>query len=203
MSWIFEFVLLVHILAVLLMVAAIGLQATIAMLNRAATTPDEARQILKATRWIPRLFAPATALILLSGIYMGTILVLARQPWGWMAVSLVAVIALAAWSKSSGQKCAATLGRLLAECDSTLSPQLEAVLRDPAPLFHIALGVWVVAGIVVLMVFQPGIWGSLAVIVIALLATVATRQVAVRRSAAGVATADVPAEVKTKPPPEP
>lgn len=177
----FAFVLLVHLLAVLLMVAAMALQATVVLLTRQAATADEVRRLLATARWIPRLFAPATLLILLSGCYMTTMLVLAGAHWGWAAVSFVVLVGLAAYGKASGKRRNMTLARLVADSGATLSPALETALRDPAPLVHVALGAWGVAGVVVLMVYQPGIWRSIIVMIVALLATALSSTVVNRR----------------------
>lgn len=190
MNGLFTLVLLIHLLAALLMTGALGLQAAMMLLVRRAATPAEVHRLVSAGRWIPRAFAPATLLILLSGCYMATILILAGVRWGWMAVALVALVAIAALSKSYGQRRNKALGRLVADCHDNLTPQLQAALQDPAPLAHTALGAWAIAGIVVLMVYQPGIWISIAVMAVALLAAAATRAVMFSGRATEPAVAD-------------
>lgn len=196
MDRLFTLALLIHLLAVLLMVAAMALQATVVLLTRQATSAVEVRRLLAAARWIPRLFAPATLLILLSGCYMATMLVLAGARWGWVAVSFVALIGLAAFGKSSGKRQNIKLARLVADSGASLSPALEAALRDPAPLFHVALGGWGVAGLVVLMVYEPRIWVSIAVLIVALLATALTNTLVNRWPVAAAEPSTAPGKVR-------
>ncbi len=175
MLWWFRFVLVAHLLGVFLLVAAMALQATLAFLTRQAASPDELRRMLPMSRWVPRLFAPATWLIVVSGIYMSVILAVAGERWGWMAVAFVALVALAVWGKTSGKRRNKGLARLAAASGGEMSPELQAALHDPAALVHVALGIWVVAGIVVLMVYEPGVWIAIAVMVAALILTAVVR----------------------------
>ncbi|HET6725607.1 MAG TPA: hypothetical protein VFH85_06345 [Gammaproteobacteria bacterium] len=195
MSWLFTLALLIHLLAALLMTGALGLQATITLLVRRAATPAEVRRLVDAGRWIPRAFAPATLLLLLSGCYMGAMLILAGVRWGWMAVAFVSLVGIALWSKSTGRRRNMALGRLAADCDSSLSPELCAAQQDPAPLAHTAVGGWAIAGVVVLMVYRPDIWISIAVMVVALLAAAAMRALMFAGPAAEPAEANAANEV--------
>ncbi len=147
-----------------------------------ATRPDNVRATLKLSQWVPRLFAPATRLILGSGIYLSVVVARIGEPWGWIAVSFVTVIALAVWGKASGKRRNQHIAGLLSERGDTLTPALSEALHSPAPFAHAALDAWIVAGIVVLMVYQPSVQISIIVLAVALLAAYVTREWVSRRA---------------------
>jgi hypothetical protein len=169
MAELFQLVLLIHLLGAFLLIAAMALEAATALLLRAAGGAGEVRRTMRLARSLPRVFGVATTLIVASGLYMGAVLAMAGAAWGWMAVSLVVIVATALWSKSAGRRRATRLRGLLADSGDEISPALRAALGERAPLVHALFGAWMIAGVVVLMVFQPGPWIALAVIVGALL----------------------------------
>jgi hypothetical protein len=175
MVWWFKFILVVHLIGVLLLAAAMAVHTAAALLMRHAANPADVRHALSLACWAPRIFAPSTALILLSGIYLSIVLVMHGAGYGWIVVSLIAVIALAWWGKQEGQRRGMKVGRLLADSGDTLSPALCSELQSPGAMVHIVLDVLVVAAIVALMVYRPDARVSVAIMIIALLAALAAR----------------------------
>ncbi len=176
MVWWYEFVLVAHLTGVFLLVAAMALQATVSVLMRRATRVGDVRAALNLSRRLPRLFGPATVLIVASGIYLTLVLVRAHALWLWAMVSFAALVALAAWGAIEGRRRNRRYAQLLGEGGGKISPALRAALDSASPVVHAAFGAWIVAAILVLMVYQPGLWFSLAVVAVALLAAFVTRR---------------------------
>ncbi len=186
MVWWFEFVLVAHLIGVFLLIAAMALQATTAVLMRRAARPEDVRATLELARRVPRLFGPATVLILASGIYLTVALVRAHALWDWALIAFVVLIALAVWGKVAGRRRNRRIAGLLSESGEDISPALRKALDSPEPFAPAALGAWVVVGILVLMVYQPRSWFAIAVLAVALLAALVTREWMRRRVRKGV-----------------
>ncbi|MGH8161009.1 MAG: hypothetical protein ACRESR_02430 [Gammaproteobacteria bacterium] len=182
MVWWFRFVLVAHLLGVFLLIGAMALQTTVDVLMRQAAGSNDVRATLKLARSVPRLFAASTWLILGSGIYLTVVLARIGEPRIWAVISFAAVIVLAVWGKISGTRRNGGIARLLRDSEDRFTPNLRELLQSSAPFAHAALGVWVVAGIVVLMVYRPNLWASIAVLVVALLASLVTRAWPYRRA---------------------
>ncbi len=163
---IYNIALFLHIVGALGVFAALALEWAARLALREATTGEQVRDWLKLFAWMGRLYPVSSLAILLPGFYM------TLTTWGgtaWILTALAGVLAMGVIGgaltrqrmRSAAGAAASQSGRLPAELRQQLNdPLLWASLR-----VRLAIGL----GIVFLMSAKPGLAGSLAVMLVAVL----------------------------------
>ena len=162
----YPIVLFLHLVGTLGLFSAFALEwAGIHGLRR-ATKLAQAREWLRFSGSIRQVGFPSMLTVLATGITMSV----SRWGWqGWIAVALLAMVAIAVLGAAVSGRRVRAIARSLAEGDGPVSPELRDKLRDPVLLVsgwvRTALGL----GIVYIMTAKPGVFGAIASIVVALL----------------------------------
>jgi hypothetical protein len=169
MDWLFRLALVVHVAGILWLISAITLQLIGTMLLWRANTIDTVRSAGALMRQLPKFFGPATALIIISGLYMSWVRLDHNESIGWIVVSIVAFIFMAASGQAEGRKADEALKTELQNSHGEMTDHLQEITHETAGLRQGGLGVWIILGIVVLMIYKPNVPVSIAVIVVAAL----------------------------------
>lgn len=152
--------ILFHIIGILLLFAGLALQLQIlAMLKRAKAKADLAALAKSARRLVP-LFGIASAVILLSGIYLSSIHIREGGDWGWLVVAVVVFAAMGIYGASHGRRLEA---KLAAAVDG--SGRLPAGVANPSQL---ALSAAMFLSLLILMIFQPRLVNSIIIVLLCL-----------------------------------
>lgn len=160
--------LFAHILGVLGLFLAMGLELTCMLRLRRAQSVEQFREWTSLSRLLDRVF-PITTLLLLAG---GVSMVIISWGWttGWIDVSLVVVVLASVLGPTvNGRR----LGAIHAEAASApVGPApttLTDKIQDPVLWSSVLAMVASAIGVVVLMTFKPGWVGALVIIVVAIL----------------------------------
>jgi hypothetical protein len=171
MSWselFYSVTLFLHVLSVLVLYIAIGLEWTMLQRIRQASAVTQVREWLSIHGALDKVHAVVGPVILLSGLYM----TLAR--WGittaWITISLILLIVISILGPLiNSRRLGALASTAQADSSTTPSPALSRLINDPV-LFTSGTTMGMVGlGIVCLMVVKPNLIASLAIIVVAAL----------------------------------
>jgi len=173
----YSLALFVHIVGVLGLFIAIGLQWISILRLHQAQTVAQVREGISLTAIQERLLPTASLLILLAGIYMTV------TAWGWSTpwidVSLAALIVQGALGGSviSRRLRAIHTAAAMAEASTGSIPaELKRQVNDPVLRTAVQVNAVIGLGIVFLMTTKPGLVGALITLAAALvLGVVATR----------------------------
>ena len=153
----FQVALFIHILSAMGIFVGLALEWRMIDRLRSARSTEQANAALEAFHLLPRIGAPSTVLVLLSGLYLTWV----DDAWGqgWPGVAVGALVLLGALGAASG------LGR---------EKFVRILLRDggvPGPMWPRVVGrrfrpplmgrVTMALGVLFLMIDQPGLAGSL------------------------------------------
>ena len=167
----YDFALFVHLLGVVLLVAAVSTTLVATLRAQRAATVAEVASLTAVTKKIDLVIGPATLLILASALYMvarggddGGI----RWTSGWVDVALVIFLLMSALGPTVEAGHAKRLLRLAAESpDGPVPPGLDAARRAPAGVYVSCFGAGQILAFLYLMTNKPGLLGSIAVCVVA------------------------------------
>ena len=152
-------------------VGALGIAAVYAIETaglvglRQSTVGDEARVWFRTRRWVLVVGPPSIGLVLATGIY--TIFAPGWGWVGWMAVSLVSLLALAV---IGGVLTGIPMARIRPGIESSagpLSSELQRAIRSPLLTISITTRIAITLGIVLLMVRKPEPLASIVVVCLA------------------------------------
>jgi uncharacterized membrane protein SirB2 len=182
-------VLFLHVVGMLGLFVALGLEGVSVFRLRRAWTLDELPPWLGLSAGLPRLYRGSLALIMISGVYLmrGVMQGLTNDrplsQLGWLVLSVAGVIAFAALGGVSLRRIRPLWHADAAPNDQVASLQL-ARAHDPAlPVIFIVRAILAVA-IVFLMMSRPPLDTSLGVMAAAAVVAIASSRVAARRPAA-------------------
>jgi hypothetical protein len=169
MNWLFRLALVIHVAGILWLISAVTVQLLGTLLLWRANTVDSVRSAGALMRQVPKFFGPAAALIIISGLYMSWIRLDHNESIGWIIVSIVAFIVMAASGQAGGRKTGDALKTELANSHGEMTDHLQEITHETSGLRQGSLGVWLILGIVVLMIYKPNVPVSIAVVVVAAL----------------------------------
>ncbi len=161
----YSIALFLHIVGVLGIFVALGLEWTGLWQIRSAMSPEQVRTwmgILKSTRGVG--FASMVT-TLITGIYMMVMV------WGvvaWISVTMGALVLVILLSLMLTGPRMAAVGRALATGKGTLSTTFHSLASHPLLLISINTRVAIALGIVLLKTAKPGLAGSLLTIGVAI-----------------------------------
>lgn len=186
----YHLALFVHILGVLVLFMAVGVELAALMGVRGARSLEQVRTWARAGVGVGRLFPLALVLILAAGLYM------TFAAWGigtgWIAVALVTVLALAVAGPLLNGKRFEALHRAAASAAGDAVPDdVRRRLADPALRIAVYGMAGVSLGVVYLMVMKPDLLGSLVAVAVAGMLGVASALPGGRTRRAEVAAAQV------------
>ena len=162
----YDFALFVHLLGVVLLVAAVSTTLVAMLRAQRAATVAEVASLTAVTKKIDLVIGPATLLILASALYM-----VARGGddggihWtsGWVDIALVIFLLMSVLGPTVEAGQAKRLLRLAAESpDGPVPPELDAARRAPAGVYVSFFGACQILAFLYLMTNKPGLLGSIA-----------------------------------------
>jgi len=157
----YSIALFLHIVGVLGMFSALGLEWTGLWQIRSALVPEQVRAWLGILKSVQRVGFASMLTILISGAYM------MATVWGgapWIAVSLAAlVLAVAVALALTGPRMKA-IGRALVTERGPLSPTFHRLANQPLLWVSIQTRVAILLGIVLLKTAKPDLSGSLLIL---------------------------------------
>jgi hypothetical protein len=163
---IYSFALFLHLVGVLGLFIALGLEWTSLLYLRRASTIEPVREWLRAFRWLRPVNLTSLGIILLSGFYM------MHTTWGgvaWIGIALAAMVLIAALGVFSRLRRMAAIGRAAAAESRALSPAFRQGLHNRLLWASIQTRVAIALGIVFLMTVKPGLEGALLTIGMAII----------------------------------
>ena len=170
MIW-YNVALLVHILGVLGVFIATGIEQVVLLRLRAARTTQLVREWVRVMDGVDRLFPPSVLLILLAGLYM----TFTVWGWGqaWIDVALGTLVLTGILGKAVNGAGLKAIGQAVADLpDGPLSADLRRLIYDPVLSTSTSITAFLTLGIVFLMTLKPGWLGSLGIIAGALVVAV-------------------------------
>jgi hypothetical protein len=148
---VYQIALFLHVLGALGLFSALGIEwAAVGPLRRAAVV-DDARPWIPVLRSLGRVGGPSAAVILATGVYMGTT-TWGRQPW--IGLSLLGLVVMAVLAAGVTGRRVTAIAREL-QADSPNHDVARIRLRDPALVVSLRLRTAVALGIVFLMTSKP------------------------------------------------
>ncbi len=189
MDW-YQLVLFVHILGVLGLFMALGVELASMLGARRAHTIEAVRVWSSARGPLAIMFPVTSLLILCAGLAM------TLDVWGWGHAWIDLSLALLILLSVMGARVNGTHAKRIAERAAALGHgpiplDLKNALNDPIHWTAVSSMVTLALGIVFLMVEKPGWLGSVVTLVIGLLVGVILAQVLVRSGQTLVSTQDV------------
>ena len=167
----YDIALFVHLLGVVLLVAAVSTTLVAALRVQRAATVAEVASIAAVTKKIDVVIGPATLLVLASALYM-----VARGGddggvhWtsGWVDVAFAIFLLMSVLGPTVEAGHAKRVLRLAAELpDGPVPPELDAARRAPAGIYVGFFGASQILAFLYLMTNKPGLLGSVLACVVA------------------------------------
>lgn len=163
--FLYPYALFLHILGVLALFIAIGLEWTIVSRLRAAQSTAQVREWGRVSNANDKVFPIGAILILAAGLYM------TFTVWGfshaWIDVSLIELIVMAALGPAiAGRRLKAIHSAVETTPDGPLPASLQKAIGDPILWIYVQVSAMIPLGIVCLMTVKPDWIGSLVVAVI-------------------------------------
>jgi hypothetical protein len=153
-----------HVLGALGMAAALAVEATGLVGLRRSQTSDEARAFFRTRRWVLRIGPLSIALILATGIYASIV------GWGWAGWIRAAFGGLLLIAVIGGALTGVPMARLasgLENAPGALPDPWRRAVRSPVLVISMTTRASLIVGIVLLMVYKPGLAASLIAICVA------------------------------------
>ncbi|HEX6552090.1 MAG TPA: hypothetical protein VF026_04955 [Ktedonobacteraceae bacterium] len=170
MVW-YSVALLVHILGVLGVFIATGIEQVVLLRLRAARTTQLVREWVRVMDGVDKLFPPSVLLLVLAGLYM----TFTVWGWGqaWIDVSLGTLVLIGILGPAVNGSGLKAIGRAVAVLpDGPLSADLSRLIYDPVLNMSTSITAFLTLGIVFLMTLKPGWLGSLGIMAGALVVAV-------------------------------
>ena len=154
--------LLVHILGVLGVFIATGIEQVVLLRLRAARTTQLVREWVHVMDGVDKLFPPSVLLLVLAGLYM----TFTVWGWGqaWIDVSLGTLVLVGILGPAVNGSGLKAIGRAVAVLpDGPLSADLSRLIYHPVLNMSTSITAFLTLGIVFLMTLKPGWLGSLGI----------------------------------------
>jgi hypothetical protein len=162
----YSIALFLHIVGVLGLFVALGLEWTSLVYLRRASTAEQAREWLGVLGGTRRLGPASLVAILLAGFYM----VATAWGWtGWIVVALAAMVLIAVVGASLTGLRIGAVGRAATAESGLLSPEMRQRLHDPLLWTSVQTRTAIALGIVFLMTVKPDLIGALVTIGLAII----------------------------------
>lgn len=177
----YPYALLFHIVGIVGLCVAVSLEAATAFRLRAAKTTAQVHEWMFISTILEKLLPIAALLVLLSGLYM-TIAV-----WGWshawIDLSLCALIALGIGGAVINAPRMKAIHQALAVApDDHITDPLKQLLIDPVLWMYAQIPGFMALAAIVLMILKLDWAGSIVVLVVALVLSLVSAQLAKRSS---------------------
>ena len=170
MEW-YSVALLVHILGVLGVFIATGIEQVVLLRLRAARTTQLVREWVRVMDGVDKLFPPSTLLLVLAGLFM----TFTVWGWGqaWIDVSLGTLVLVGVLGLAVNGPRLKAIGRAVAVLpDGPLPADLSRLIYHPVLNMSTSITAFLTLGIVFLMTLKPGWLGSLGIMAGALVVAV-------------------------------
>jgi hypothetical protein len=177
----YPYALLVHIVGIVGLCVAVSLEAATAFRLRAAKTTAQVREWMFISTILEKLLPISAALVLLSGLYM----TFAVWGWGhaWIDLSLGALIALGiGGAVINAPRMKAIHQALTTAPDRPIADPLKQLLVDPVLWTYAQIPGFMALAAIVLMILKLDWLGSIVVLVVALVLSLVSAQLAKRSS---------------------
>jgi hypothetical protein len=159
--------LFIHLLGVVTLFIAIGINQRVGAKIRAATSVEELRLWLGLVRSTSPMFPVAFLLILATGLFMAARSFSFDTPW--IAVAIVSVVVALAIGGGVVGRALGGVGKSAASA-SSITPELARAIANPVPWVGLGINNGIAVGLLWIMVAKPG-WGqSIGVVVVLALA---------------------------------
>ena len=156
----YSLVLIVHVTAVLVLCAALSIEALSLFHLRRASTLAEAQPWIQPLPKLSLFLATSGLLILFSGVYLVFVESALRQAWPKVAVA--ALLVLAPLGPMSGWRMRAI--REAFKSAKVISPELLDQLQDTFLKLSLAIRISVFLGIFLLVSLKATLWGSISIL---------------------------------------
>jgi hypothetical protein len=164
----YQLALFAHIIGVLLLFIALGLEVAALQGLRYALTTEQARTWLGLAHNVELLFPASGLLILVAGVYM-TLLAWTFMT-AWIVVAFVALIALSVLGAVvNGGRFKALERVAQSSTAGAISEELRRQIAEPTLRISVYTMTGAALGIVLLMVIKPDLPGSVVTVVVAAL----------------------------------
>jgi hypothetical protein len=157
----YSLALFAHVVAVLLLFAALSFEVLALLHLRRASTPAEARLWLDAVPGLPALAMGSLLVVFVTGIYLTVLMAAGNSAWPKVTVAAL-VLVVGPLGAISGRR----MGTIRRTCasDTANKPELLGRLQDPFLKISISVRIAVTLGIVLLMGAKPGTTESLGIV---------------------------------------
>ena len=179
--------LFVHIVGVLGLSVALGLEWTGLRQLRKATAPEVVRAWMGILQRAAGGGFVAMLATVISGLYM---MATAWGPTPWLGVTLGALVLLIGLSAALSRPRMQAIGQALAAGHGPMSPSFQGRVNHPALWVSIQARVAVMLGIILLKIAKPDLGGSLLVAGVSLVLGIASALPVLRREQARAGAAD-------------
>jgi hypothetical protein len=156
----YAFVLVLHVSAVLVLSAALGIEALSLVHLRSASTPAEVHSWLEAAPRLPRFALGSLLIILSSGIYL--VIPSTSSGRAWPKVAVASLFLMAPFGAATARRMRAIRKTLSAA--NTMNSELLSRLEDPLLKISLSVRISVFLGIFLLVSAKPGLWGAIALL---------------------------------------
>jgi len=157
--------LFIHVSAVLVLFAALGVEVLFLYRLRRASTLTEALVWIDPVPRLPLIIASSSLMILLSGAYLA--MRMSAFGLAWPKVAVAALLLMAPLGAVTGRRMRAI--RQACTNATTISRELLSRLQDPFLKISLWIRVSIFLSVVLLMGAKPNLWNSIAMVGIFLL----------------------------------
>lgn len=165
----FQLALFMHITGVLVLFAAMAMEMVGVVLLRRATATGQVKDAGLILGKLDRVFSGSGALIFLSGVYMTVLRINNHESLGWVMVSIILFLAMAAFGTITGKRTGDAIRAELTKSASQMTPSLHELLKHSPAQASVVYGPFAVLALVALMVYQPSVIVSIVIAVAALI----------------------------------
>jgi len=156
----YSLVLFVHVIAVLVLSAALSFEGLSLFQLRRASTLTEVRRWIQPIPGLPLVMAGSTLVIFCSGIYLT--IRMAAFDLAWPKVTIGALLLIAPFGALTGRRMRA-LRQASADAEASTS---ELINRLQDPILKVSLGIRIAVflSIILLMSAKPELWESISIV---------------------------------------
>jgi hypothetical protein len=174
----FSLVLFAHVVAVLVMFAALSFEVLSLFHLRRAATLTEARLWIGPVPGLPLVAMGSLLVVFFSGVYLTVRM--AAFDLAWPKAAVAALLLIAPLGAMTGRRMRAI--RRTCTTAKAITSELLGQLRRPFLKFSLAIRVAVFLGIVLLMAAKPELWESIEIVGASVVLGLLSPLVAARRS---------------------
>jgi uncharacterized membrane protein len=190
----YDFVLFLHLLGVALLVGSLSFSLGGFFRAQRAQTTGAIRSALDFVPLEEKLIGPTMLVLLASGLYM-----VGNGHWGWgtgwvdVAIALFVLMSFLG-PVVEGRRIGALLERVKQVPDGPVTPEIEAMRRDPVLTHVAAFGACQVVAFLYLMTNKPSLGGALAAVIAAAVVSLVLGRLALRAPGRGAGAGAVTSE---------